>query len=272
MLIAAEWDFLLACVLKVSIIYAFSRLFTRDIEFKRGSYGEISDELDIWEWLATCLFIVYRGAVMSEELREDLTKIIDEFEKKCQQSPNNVMAHHHLGLVYLKAGRVDEAIKMLERAIAIDPMSGESMINLGAIYFSKGDIAKAQELNEEAIRVMPETAQAHANLGLIWQQRNELDKAIAAYDKAIQYNPKLSTVWVNLTSVLTMKGEDERALKSALRGVEIDPDSPLAQNNLAVALFFSGEYKLSKEHMEKARELGYSVDPNFVNRLSQELA
>ena len=116
---------------------------------------------------------------MSEQLQENLPKIIEEFEKKCQQSPNNLMAHHHLGLVYLKAGRVDDAIKMLERAIEIDPMSGESMINLGAIYFGKGDLAKAQELNEEAIRVMPETAQAHANMGLIWQQRNELDKAIA---------------------------------------------------------------------------------------------
>jgi Flp pilus assembly protein TadD len=69
-----------------------------------------------------------------------------------------------------------------------------------------------------------------------------------------------------------MKGEDVRALKAAQKGVELDPDSPLAQNNLAVALFFSGEFKSAREHMEKARELGYSVDPNFVNRLHQELA
>jgi Flp pilus assembly protein TadD len=75
-----------------------------------------------------------------------------------------------------------------------------------------------------------------------------------------------------MTAVLTMRGEDERALKSARKGVELDPDSPLAQNNLAVALFFSKEFKLAKEHMEKARELGYSVDPNFVERIQQELA
>jgi hypothetical protein len=39
-----------------------------------------------------------------------------------------------------------------------------------------------------------------------------------------------------------------------------------------VALFFSGDFKLAKQHMEKAKELGYSVDPNFVSRLNQELA
>ena len=77
---------------------------------------------------------------------------------------------------------------------------------------------------------------------------------------------------ISTASFLTMKGEDARALKAARKGVEIDPDSPLAQNNLAVALFFSRDFKSSKEHMEKARELGYSVDPNFVNRLNQELA
>ena len=124
-----------------------------------------------------------------------------------------------------------------------------------------------------AIKAQPDlSAQAHANLGLIWQQRNETDKSIAAYEKALQYEPKLATVWMNLTSVLTMKGDDERALKAAQRATELEPDSALAQNNLAVALFFGGDYASSKQHMEKARELGYSVDPQFIAALEEKLA
>ena len=81
----------------------------------------------------------------------------------------------------------------------------------------------------------------------------------------------LATVWMNLTSVLTMKGDDERALKSARKATELDPESPLAQNNLAVALFFSGDFTTAKNHMEKAKELGYSVDSKFSDALDEKL-
>lgn len=208
-----------------------------------------------------------------ENLSEDLPTVIAEMEKKCKQAPDNVVAFHHLGLVYMKAGRIEDAIQALERSIEIDDQANQPMINLGAIYFGQGNLDKAQELNEMAIKAQPDTsAQAHANLGLIWQQRNEMDKSIAAYEKALQYDPRLATVWMNLTSVLTMKGDDERALKAAQRATELEPDSALAQNNLAVALFFSGDYATSKQHLEKAQELGYSVDSQFVAALEEKLA
>ncbi len=209
----------------------------------------------------------------AEDLKEDLPTVIAEMEKKCKQTPDNVVAFHHLGLVYMKAGRIEEAITALERSIEIDDQANQPMINLGAIYFGQGNLEKAQELNEMAIKAQPDlSAQAHANLGLIWQQRNEMDKSIAAYEKALQYDPKLATVWMNLTSVLTMKGDDGRALKAAQRATELEPDSALAQNNLAVAFFFSGDYASSKNHMEKARELGYSVDSKFIAALEEKLA
>ena len=72
--------------------------------------------------------------------------------------------------------------------------------------------------------------------------------------------------------MLTMKGEDERAVKAARRGVELEPDSPLGNNNLAVALYFSGEFEESQKYLDKARALGYSVDPNFVASLQEKLA
>ena len=77
---------------------------------------------------------------------------------------------------------------------------------------------------------------------------------------------------MNLTSVLTMKGEDERAIKAARKGVELEPESGLAHNNLAVALFFSEQFVEAAKALEKAKELGYSVDPNFAGKLQEQLA
>jgi Flp pilus assembly protein TadD len=52
----------------------------------------------------------------------------------------------------------------------------------------------------------------------------------------------------------------------------LDPDSALGHNNLAVALYFKGKFADAKIHLDKARELGYSVDPNFVTSLRKKLA
>ena len=68
-----------------------------------------------------------------------------------------------------------------------------------------------------------------------------------------------------------MKGEDSRALEAARKGLALDEESPLAHNNLAVALYFSEQFSEAKKHMDKARELGYSVDPNFVASLEGKL-
>ncbi|MBM9518874.1 tetratricopeptide repeat protein [Desulforhopalus vacuolatus] len=209
---------------------------------------------------------------MTDELKEDLVAVIAELEKKCKEHPDNVMAFQHLGLVYMKAGRMEEAVTALKRTIEIDDLCTEAMINLGAIYFGMGEIDKAQKLNEQAVGIQPENAQAHANLGLIWQQRNELEKALEAYNKAVQFNPKLASTWINLTSILTMKGEDERAVEAARKALNLEPDSPLGHNNLAVALYFVEKYEDSKNHMLKAKDLGYSVDPNFVEKLEEKIS
>jgi len=78
----------------------------------------------------------------------DISAVISDLEKVVQEKPDNVMARHHLGLVYRKAGRVDEAITQLEKAIELDNQSMESMINLGAIFFDRGDTDRALELNK----------------------------------------------------------------------------------------------------------------------------
>ena len=55
-----------------------------------------------------------------EDLTEDLPRVIAELEKKCKQTPDNIVTLHHLGLVYMKSGRIDEAIvlKLMTRPIS----------------------------------------------------------------------------------------------------------------------------------------------------------
>ena len=210
---------------------------------------------------------------MSEKImQEDLSKVIEESEKKCAEKQGSVVAHHHLGLVYRKAGRFDEAVAALEKAIELDPFSVESLINLGSLYFDMGNIDKAQAVNEQAVNIHGASAQGHANLGLIWQNKGDAAKALEYYTDAVKHNPKLVTVWINMTSVHLMLRNDDKALEAAREAVKLEPDFPVAQNNLAVALYYNGDYPSAKKHADKAIGLGYEVDQRFLDALNQELS
>ncbi|MCI5144839.1 MAG: tetratricopeptide repeat protein, partial [Candidatus Electrothrix sp. AR3] len=122
------------------------------------------------------------------------------------------------------------------------------------------------------LEITPKMAEAHVNIGLIRQQQGDAKAALECYEKAIQIDPHLLTAWINLTSVCTMLEQDEKAVDSARQAVTLEPDNAMARNNLAVALYFSQGYQEAKQNMDKAKELGYSVDPRFSQALEEKLA
>jgi Flp pilus assembly protein TadD len=61
-------------------------------------------------------------------------------------------------------------------------------------------------------------------------------------------------------------------VEAARQAVTLEPDNSMARNNLAVALYFNGDFAESKQNMDKAKELGYSVDERFVKALEEKLA
>jgi len=210
---------------------------------------------------------------MSEDIEKkaSLDDVISELQKIAEKNPDNVIAHHKLGLVYRQAGRIEEAIAHLERAVEIDDQSVESFINLGAIYFDQGDVDRALKLNEKALFIAPDMPEAHVNIGLIRHQQGDAAAAVKCYDKAVQGDPQLLTAWINLTSAYTFLEEDGKAVEAARQAVTIESDNAMARNNLAVALYFNGEYEEAKKNLDKAVELGYSVDPRFSKALEEKL-
>jgi len=76
-------------------------------------------------------------------------------------------AHANLGLILRNAGKHDESIAALERAVKASPRQPVFFNQLGVSYRHKGQFAKAREAYESALALDPNYADAHLNLGVL---------------------------------------------------------------------------------------------------------
>jgi Flp pilus assembly protein TadD len=62
-------------------------------------------------------------------------------------------------------------------------------------------------------------------------------------------------------------GQFEKAVEHNSRAVALKPDFGMAHNNLAVAFFYAGNAEHARDHAKKALDLGYEVNPAFLEQI-----
>ncbi|MBW2184659.1 MAG: tetratricopeptide repeat protein, partial [Deltaproteobacteria bacterium] len=140
--------------------------------------------------------------------------------------------HSNLGRIYVKEGRLDEALTELKKAISINSDSFEARSNLGIVYSKKGMPDKAIDEYKKALKINPDYVPAHTNLGNIYGSTGRLDEAIAEYKKAIDINPDYAEAHYNLGSIYSSKGMFREAINEYKKTLDINPTIAEAHFNL----------------------------------------
>src|SRR6185295_7774467 len=108
--------------------------------------------------------------------------------------------------IYRQTGDSDKAIRMYEKALAIDPQSARAMNGLGLTYCDRKDYDKGIALFEQALAASPRYADALVNLGAAYHGRRDFQKAIEAYTRSLTLQPGNPLVLSNLADVYNAVG------------------------------------------------------------------
>ncbi len=153
------------------------------------------------------------------------TRRFDEAEvvwRRLLQVPGEEMAVlPNLGRALDKAGRSEEAIPLLSRAVALSPQDYVSRLNLSACLFSLGRFAEVREQNTIAAALQPGLAQPHFNLGCAWEAELDFEHAKASYDRALHLDPTHQEATRNrlfLEHLLPQTTPQERLAHACARG------------------------------------------------------
>lgn len=118
-----------------------------------------------------------------------------------------------------------------------DKTSPKIYNNFGDAYGLSGDQATAIKYLNESLRLKPDYPDAYYNRGLAYFYMKKYQEALDDYTMAIKFNPGLEQAW----------------------------------HNRAGTYFTLGMYKEALTDALKAQELGYPVDPKFIEVLKEQV-
>jgi tetratricopeptide (TPR) repeat protein len=160
-------------------------------------------------------------------------------------NPQDARAQYELGNAYYDAGKLQEAIKAYEQAVAADSTQKEALVNLGNAYNESGKLQEAVSTFERALRVDPRDDKALSNLGNSYYALGQYDDGMKAYKRALEVNPKCFQAHYNIGVAFADAGIFREAVREWLKVIELappgTPDAESAKENVKVIEKMLGE-------------------------------
>jgi TolB-like protein/tetratricopeptide (TPR) repeat protein len=108
-----------------------------------------------------------------------------EFNRAIKSNHNNAIAHQRFGLYFNLLGRFDEAIRELELAMRIDPLSPHSYWSFTLTYFLTRQYDKAVEEVQKTLEMERDYKPALYLLGRTYEQCGQQDQAIEVFKRIL---------------------------------------------------------------------------------------
>ncbi|MDT8311080.1 MAG: tetratricopeptide repeat protein [Methylophaga sp.] len=162
--------------------YLFEAAFLQEQDMKKDAmqlYGEALQRYpDDFE-------LLYNRAMLAESMGE-LQQLEADLRQILDKDPDNTQALNALGYTLTdRTDRHQEALKLIERALALKPGDPFYLDSLGWVYYRMGKLALAEEYLRQAIAVQPD-AEFNAHLGEVLWQQGKKKQAHEVWEKAKQ--------------------------------------------------------------------------------------
>jgi len=200
-----------------------------------------------------------------------------------RRTPSRFEPHHHLGEFYIRQGRLEDAIRHLEKAQAIEPSHYVNGYDLAVAYLKAGVLAQARRQVQRSLQ-LKDTAELHNLLGDVEEQAGHLLPAAEAYQRAAHMEPSEEHLFDWGNNLLQLRAF-EPASQVFGAAVERHPASARLVVGLGIARYSLGQYDDAVQSFCRAADLDpsdhrayhflgemYGVSPELAGEVERRLA
>jgi len=144
----------------------------------------------------------------------DKTGAGEQYRRAIELNPNMPLAYMHYGYytVLMGGGNSEEATKLLQRAIELDPLSNIYTAELAWLRYMRGEYDKTIELSLQSLELVPDFPFALFTLGEGYEGKGMYDRAIELQKQSSELSP----FWkFGLARTYALAGYTEKALEIA---------------------------------------------------------
>ena len=154
----------------------------------------------------------------------DLDRASALFRAVLTRDPEQPDSLYLLGRIALREGRHEEAVPLLERALAARPNAAVGHAELAAALQNLGRDEEAERAARRAIELDPALLIAHNTLGNALRGLRRPLEAAASFRRALALDSSPVAVHLNLAAALREAGDAEGALHALAGAAELRPD------------------------------------------------
>jgi Flp pilus assembly protein TadD len=120
---------------------------------------------------------------------EDYSEAARRHQQVIKEHPDNALAHYHLGFAYGLMGQHQQELAEYKKAVQLGLSDWDLFLNLGLLYLEAGQLDTATKVLQLATLLAPERAETHYNLGLAYERRGKLKPAEQEILLSLQLDP-----------------------------------------------------------------------------------
>jgi tetratricopeptide (TPR) repeat protein len=142
---------------------------------------------------------------------DDLTNAVTHFEAALAKFPDFRRAQKNLGLVYLRAGNYEAAVKPLSRTVSLGGADSKTFGLLGFAQMNLQRYASAEAAYRQALLFEPENLDFRLGLVKCQIAQANYDAALVLLDELIRQFPEKDNLWALQANVFIQKEQPAKA-------------------------------------------------------------
>jgi len=163
------------------------------------------------------LGLVFESRMLNE-------KAIEVYLAQMEEKPDAQVAGR-LVTLYLKANKIDDALKVLQTLTALDPDDLNARLRMGLITMQKGDWAGARAILEELLAKVPDSDKVNYYLGAIYEQEGKLDKTLEHLVRVSPESKLFEDSLIHAAGILRKQNESARAFTLVREAIRRAPEN-----------------------------------------------
>jgi len=160
-------------------------------------------------------------------LRNDYEGTLSQTDSLLEHYPKSPKALGLRSQVYEAQGNIDKAIKVMKKALQIEPLGYDAMMRMGDLLLKKNS-GKAIRFYEKAAQMDSSAAEPYYCIGLIKEKQGQKAEATIYYNKAIQHNAQFVFTYFHLGKLYEDEQDWEKARKIYTLATRVAPTSSKA--------------------------------------------